>query len=78
MSITGEPLREYLIAQFVEDFWSIVEEDDFSHADYVRTHYHALHQDEQLEVNNRLRKMKSGRRQLNTLLKDYLNYYGET
>lgn len=83
MSISGIPINERLVHRAFVEIREIMEEDCFSMANRVRTVYNNLTPDEQIELNNRLREVKipkkngSGTRQLNTLLRTYLEYYDE-
>ncbi len=48
------------------------EQDELACADKLKAIYYDLSNDEKIEVNTFLKKVKYGKRQLNTMLKDYL------
>lgn len=83
MSISGEPIKKWLISENIQKFKEIANHDCYSRAAEVRELYQSMSSDEQIEFFNRLKRIKipkvngRGTRQLNSLLREYLSYYEE-
>ena len=74
--ISGKPLDSDRIEKATNYFINQInmDEDEETVAPRIKSAYNRLTNDEQIEVNNRLKAHKFGKRQLNTILKGFLEY----